>query len=131
MCAKFGIPHGDKVQFKDLLGEKCSEKYVPKCVVGNGDCFFRSVFFYLLTGSECKHDIIWGCIIVYILSPVNWDMLAQYILPSYNNGMAYIAGKLKAKQGEWVTEVEIFACTQIMGKAIVVYMPNGWQRYTD
>ena len=128
VCATFHIPFGGKVEIKGLLGEKCTNRYVPRPVDGDGNCFFRAVS-YLLVGSECEHNIVQGSIVAHIISLSSWSKLSQYILPSYKSGMDYITDKQMADQGKWVTKVEIFVCAQIMGKDIVVYMLNGWQWY--
>ena len=56
----------------------CSDNFIEHNIMGDGNCFFRTIS-YLLLGQEVKHDVIRARIIDYIMDPNNFDKLRSYI----------------------------------------------------
>ena len=106
----------------------CSDNFIEHNILGDGNCFFRTIS-YLLLGQEVKHDVIRARIVDYILDPNNIDKLRSYIPQHYPTGEAYIQGEAMADLTTWATEVELFACAQLSGKDIVCYCHRTWLRY--
>ena len=106
----------------------CSDNFIEHNILGDGNCFFRTIS-YLLLGQEVKHDVIRARIVDYIMDPNNIDKLRSYIPQYYPSGEAYIQGEAMADLTTWATEVELFACAQLSGKDIVCYCHRTWLRY--
>ena len=106
----------------------CSDNFIEHNILGDGNCFFRTIS-YLLLGQEVKHDVIRARIVDYIMDPNNIDKLRSYIHQHYPSGEAYIQGDAMADLTTWTTEVELFACAQLSGKDIVCYCHRTWLRY--
>ena len=106
----------------------CSDNFIGHIILGNGNCFFRTIS-YLLLGQEVKYDVIRARIIDYIMDPNNFDKLRSYIPQHYPSGEAYIQGEAMADLTTWATEVELFACAQLSSKDIVCYCHRRWLRY--
>ena len=106
----------------------CSDNFIKHNILGDGNCFFRTIS-YLLLGQEVKHDVIRARIIDYIMDPNNFDKLRSYIPQHYPSGEAYIQGEAMADLTTWATEVQLFACAQLSGKDIVCYCHRRWLRY--
>ena len=105
-----------------------SDNFIEHNILGDGNSFFRTIF-YLLLGQEVKHDVIRARIVDYIMDPNNFDKLRSYIPQHYPSGEAYIQGEAMADLNTWATEVELFACAQLSGKDIVCYCHRTWLRY--
>ena len=105
----------------------CSDNFIEHNILGDGNCFFRSIS-YLLLGQEVKHDVIRASIIEYIMDPNNYDKLRSYIPQHYPSGEEYIQGEALAHLTTWATEVELFACAQLSDKDVVCYC-HRWLRY--
>ena len=73
----------------------CSDNFIEHNILGDGNCFFRSIS-YLLLGQEVKHDVIRARIVEYIMDPDNFDKLRSYIPQHYPNGEVYIQGEAMA-----------------------------------
>ena len=56
---------------EDLI---CSDNFIEHNILGDGNCFFRTIS-YLLLGQEVKHDVIRARIVDYIIDPNNIDKL--------------------------------------------------------
>ena len=67
----------------------CSDNFIEHNILGDGNCFFRTIS-YLLLGQEVKHDVIRARIVDYIMDPNNSDKLRSYIPQHYHSGEAYI-----------------------------------------
>ena len=106
----------------------CSNNFIEHNILGDGNCFFRTIS-YLLLGQEVKHDVIRARIVDYIMDPNNIDKLRSYIPQHYPSGEAYIQGEAMADLTTWATEVELFACAQLSGKDIMCYCHRTWLRY--
>ena len=106
----------------------CSDNFIEHNILGDGNCFFRTIS-YLLLGQEVKHDVIRARIVDYIMDPNNFDKLRSYIPQHYPSGEAYIQGEAMADLTTWATEVELFACAQLSGIDIVCYCHRRWLRY--
>ena len=106
----------------------CSDNFIEHNIMGDGNCFFRTIS-YLLLGQEVKHDVIRARIIDYIMDPNNFDKLRSYIPQHYPSDEAYIQGEAMADLTTWATEVELFACAQLCGKDIVCNCHRRWLRY--
>ena len=52
----------------------CSDNFIEHNILGDGNCFFRTIS-YLLLGQEVKHDVIRARIVDYIMDPNNIDKL--------------------------------------------------------
>ena len=70
-------------------GELCTDNFQSKTVDGDGNCFFRPIF-YLLLGSEAKHDIVRSAVCNYIIQPDNWYKLKTYIDDGITSGKDYL-----------------------------------------
>ena len=106
----------------------CSNNFIEHNILGDGNCFFRTIS-YLLLGQEVKHDVIRARIVDYIMDPNNIDKLRSYIPHHYPSGEAYTQGEAMADLTTWATEVKLFACAQLSGKDIVCYCHRTWLRY--
>ena len=91
---QFGIHVGRKSGLKPVKlsytgeGLICSDNFIQH-ILGDGNCFFRAIF-YLLLAQEVKHDVIRARIIDYIMDTNNFDKLRSYIPQHYPSGEAYI-----------------------------------------
>ena len=65
----------------------CSDNFIEHSILGDGNCFFRTIS-YLLLGQEVKHDVIRTRIVDYIMDPNNIDKLRSYIPQHYPSGEA-------------------------------------------
>ena len=106
----------------------CSDNFIEHNILGDGNCFFRTIS-YLLLGQEVKHDVIRARIVDYIMDPNNIDKLRSYIPQHYPSGEAYIQGEAMGDLTTWATEVELLACAQLSGKDIMCYCHRTWLRY--
>ena len=61
----------------------CSDNFIEHNILGEGNCFFRTIS-YLLLGQEVKHDVIRARIVDYIMDPNNIDKLRSYIPQRYH-----------------------------------------------
>ena len=109
-------------------GTICSHNFIEQNILGDGNCFFRSIS-YLLLEQEVKHDVIRARIVEYIMDPDNFDKLRSYTPQHYPSGEAYVQGEEMADLTTWATEVELFACAQLSGKDVVCYCHRRWLRY--
>ena len=92
----------------------CSNNFIEHNILGDGNCFFRTIS-YLLLGQEMKHDVIGARIVDYIMDPNNIDKLRSYIPQHYPSGEAYIQGEAMVDLTTWATEVELFVYAQLSG----------------
>ena len=106
----------------------CSDNFIEQNILGDGNCFFRTIS-YLLVGQKVKHDVIRAKTVDYIMDPNNIDKLRSYIPQHYPSDEAYIQGEAIADLITWATEVELFACAQLSGKDIMCYCHRTWLRY--
>ena len=106
----------------------CSDNFIEHNILGDGNCFFRTIS-YLLLGQEVKHDVIRARIVDYIMDPNNIDKLRSYIPQHYPSSEAHIQGEAMADLTTRATEVELFACAQLSGKDIMCYCHRTWLRY--
>ena len=60
------------------LSKVCGHDFKVKSIGGNGNCFFKMIF-YLLLGVKDKHDIIRASIVEYIVNPDNLVRVRSYI----------------------------------------------------
>ena len=109
-------------------GRICSDNLIEHNILGDVNCFFRTIS-YLLLGQKVTHDVIGARIVDYIMDPNNFDKLRSYIPQHYPSGEAYIQGEAMADLTTWATEVELFACAQLSGKDIMCYCHRTWLRY--
>ena len=65
----------------------CSDNFIEHNILGDGNCFFRTISYFLL-GQEVKHDVIRAGIVDYIMDPNNIDKLRSYIPQHYPSGEA-------------------------------------------
>ena len=72
-----------------------SDNFIEHNILGDGNCFFRTIS-YLLLEQEVKHDVIRARIVDYIMDPNNFDKLRSYIPQHYPSGEAYIQGEAMA-----------------------------------
>ena len=130
LCVHVGRKSGLRPVRLTYTGEGliCSDNFIEHNILGDGNCFFRTIS-YLLLGQEVKYDVIRARIIDYIMDPNNFDKLRSYISQHYPSGEAYIQGEVMADLNTWATEVELFACAQLSGKDIVCYCHRRWLRY--
>ena len=63
-------------------GLNCSDNFIKHNILGEGNCFFRTIS-YLLLGLEVKHDVIRARIIDYIMDPNNLNKLRSYLPQHY------------------------------------------------
>ena len=70
-------------------GEKYTDNFQAKTTDGDGNCFFRSIF-YLLLRSEAKHDIVRSAVCNYIIQPDNWYKVKSYIDYSITSSEDYL-----------------------------------------
>ena len=106
----------------------CSDTFIEHSILGDGNCFFRTIS-DLLLGQEVKHDVIRPRITDYIMDPNNFDKLRSYIPQHYPSGEAYIQGEAMADLTTWATEVELFAHAKLSSKDIVCYCHRRLLRY--
>ena len=92
-------------------GTICSDNFIEHNILGNGNCFFRSIS-YLLLGQEVKHNVIRARIVEYIINPDNFDNLRSNIPQHYPSGDAYIQGEAMADLTTWEIEVELLTYAQ-------------------
>ena len=71
---QLGVHVGRKSGFRPVRltytgeGLICSDNFIEHNILGDGNCFFRTIS-YLLLGQEVKHDVIRARIIDYIMDP--------------------------------------------------------------
>ena len=58
----------------------CSDNFIEHNILGDGNCFFRTIS-YLLLDQEVKHDVIRARIVDYIMDPNNIDKLRSHFNP--------------------------------------------------
>ena len=131
---QFGVQVGRKSGLRQVMlaftgeGFICSDNFIEHNILGDSNCFFRAISYFLLE-QEVKHDVIRARIVEYIMDPNNFDKLRSCIPQHYPNGEAYMQGEAMADLTTWATEVKLFACAQLSGKDVVCYCHRRWLRY--
>ena len=60
----------------------CSDNFIEHNIMCDGNCFSRTISYFLL-GQEVKHDVIRARIIDYIMDPNNFEKLHTPALPQW------------------------------------------------
>ena len=84
LCVHVGRKSGLRPVSLTYMGEGliCSDNFIEHNILGDGNCFFRTIS-YLLLGQEVKHDVIRARIVDYIMDPNNFEKLRSYIPQHY------------------------------------------------
>ena len=99
----------------------------PKSILGDGNCFFRSISF-CLTGSPKQHEKLRKLVCDYIENPRTKHKFKNHI-PKEVDREAYL--KKMRRDGTWATEVEIFATAYLVKFDVWIYLHDfqgnkGW-----
>ena len=117
-------------------------------ILGDGNCFFRSISYYLF-GTENQHELIRQLIISYMLTIPN--EFESIVMPRYQNSLpkqkfsarktkpvetlqGYINNSNMTRSGTWATECEILSTASLLNTNIYIYSCYGhqwkWLRYS-
>lgn len=114
-CVEVGSPVTKPVEYKPT-------ETVP--IRGDGNCFFRSLS-YWITGAQNSHKMVRQILVRYMNE--NKDAIAGTADENY------LSRNHMSKDGEYGTDVEIFASASFLNTSIYVFAPWGekfkWQHF--
>ncbi len=106
------------------MAEPCE----TKDIVADGNCFFRAVA-YAVSGSEREHRKVRRAVVTHILQ--NEEKYVQYLRQGYSSVPEYITTSRMKFVGNWATEMEIQAASDLIGVDIFTYSQEKWFKFSS
>jgi len=128
ICLKLNIVHVVKDQNNADEIVQMAEPCKTKDIVGDGNCFFRSVA-YAVSSSEQEHRKLRRAVVTHILQ--NEGRYSQYLRQGHSSVVNYIDSSRMKYVGTWATELEIQATSDLIGVDIFTYSQDKWLKYSS
>ncbi len=128
VCLKLKIANVVKEQNPNAMPIEMAEPCQTKDIVGDGNCFFRALA-YAVSGTEREHRKLRRSVISHILQ--NDGMYVQFLRSGYDSVTDYIAKTRMKFVGNWATEMEMQAASDLIGVDIFTYSQDKWFKFSS
>ncbi|XP_018943400.2 uncharacterized protein LOC109071404, partial [Cyprinus carpio] len=129
VCLKLNIANVVKKQKNpNVMPMEISEPCETMKIVKDANCFFRALA-YGVSGTEREHRKVRRAVVTHILQ--NEEKYAQYLRQGYSSVPEYIATSRMKFVGNWATEMEIQAASDLIGVDILTYSQEKWFKFSS
>ena len=129
LCQKLNIPciiieNSNDIQH--LSNDLGPPNYVKR-IASDGNCFFRAISFSL-SNSEDFHDVIRSAVCDHLRD--NKELFQPFLRNGVQSIDSHLSSTCMLRDGEWATEVEVFAMAHLLEVDIFTYSRGNWLRFS-